>query len=70
MGSQTGLVGARAGLYAVCNDSSDIAGAFGIMTPSEYPKDSQATYSGFIGTLKWAIPVIAVIVLFVILIIS
>jgi len=40
------------------------------MTPSDNIKDSQATYSSFIGTLKWAVPLIAVIALLVVLLIS
>ncbi len=32
--------------------------------------DAQATYSGFIGSLKWAVPLIAVITLFVIMLIA
>ena len=31
---------------------------------------AQATYSGFMGTLKWAVPVIAVIVLAVVAMIA
>lgn len=33
-------------------------------------KAANSTYAGFIGLLKWAIPVIAVIVLIVVLLIS
>ncbi len=31
---------------------------------------AQATYSGFMATLKWAVPVIALIVLFVVSLIA
>ncbi|GMN02634.1 hypothetical protein [Erythrobacter sp. MTPC3] len=31
---------------------------------------ARATYSSFMGTLKWAVPVIAVITLFVIILIA
>ncbi len=31
---------------------------------------AQATYEGFMGTLKWAVPVIAVIVAFVVMLIA
>ncbi|MFL0670182.1 MAG: aa3-type cytochrome c oxidase subunit IV [Erythrobacter sp.] len=31
---------------------------------------AQATYAGFMGTLKWAVPVIAVIVAFVVMLIA
>jgi hypothetical protein len=31
---------------------------------------AQATYSGFMGMLKWAVPVIALIVLFVVSLIA
>lgn len=33
-------------------------------------KSAKGTYDSFIGTLKWAVPVIAVITLFVVLLIS
>lgn len=33
-------------------------------------KDANATYSGFISSLKWAVPLIAVITLFVIMLIA
>lgn len=33
-------------------------------------KAAERTYSGFIGLIKWAIPVIAVIVIVVVLLIS
>jgi hypothetical protein len=32
--------------------------------------DAQGTYSRFMGTLKWAVPLIAVIILFVVLLIA
>ncbi len=31
---------------------------------------ARATYDGFMGTLKWAVPVIAVIVAFVVMLIA
>jgi len=31
---------------------------------------AQATYSGFMGALKWAVPLIAIITLFVIMLIA
>ncbi|MFL0357176.1 hypothetical protein ACI5KX_11945 [Erythrobacter sp. GH1-10] len=31
---------------------------------------ARATYSGFMGALKWAVPVIAIITLFVIMLIA
>jgi len=31
---------------------------------------AEATYSGFMATLKWAVPVIALIVLFVVMLIA
>ena len=50
-------------------------GAFGqpkgkeIMTVHDMEK-AQATYSGFMGTLKWAVPVIAVIAFIVVAMIA
>ena len=40
------------------------------MAPSDDIKDARATYSGFIGTLKWVVPVVAVVVLIVVLLIA
>ena len=40
------------------------------MAPIQDIKASEKTYSNFIGTLKWVVPLIAVITLFVIFIIS
>lgn len=40
------------------------------MAPADDMKAHQGTYSSFIGLLKWAVPVIAVITLFVIFLIS
>ena len=39
------------------------------MTTHDMDK-AQATYEGFMGTLKWAVPVIAVIVAFVVMLIA
>ena len=36
----------------------------------DYAKAPTKTYSGFIGLLKWSVPIIAVLVLIVILLIS
>jgi len=40
------------------------------MAPIHETKDAEKTYSGFIGTLKWAVPLVAVIVLLVVLLIQ
>lgn len=40
------------------------------MTDTDDTADSQKTYAGFIATLKWTVPVIALIVLFVVLLIA
>lgn len=40
------------------------------MVPPDHLTKAEKTYSGFIATLKWAVPVIAVIVFLVILLIS
>lgn len=40
------------------------------MAPIQDLKDSQKTYANFTGTLKYVVPIIAVIVLFVIFLIS
>jgi len=40
------------------------------MAPVHETKDAEKTYSSFIGTLKWSVPLIAVIVLIVVLIIQ
>ena len=40
------------------------------MANSQDLKDSQKTYSGFIATLKWAVPLTAAIVLVVVILIA
>ena len=40
------------------------------MAHSQDLKDSQRTYAGFIGTLKWAVPLVAAITLFVVILIA
>ena len=40
------------------------------MAPTNDLKDAEKTYSGFISTLKWAVPVIAVIVAIVVWLIA
>ena len=40
------------------------------MAPSNELNTAERTYSGFVGTIKWAVPIIALIVLFIIFLIS
>ena len=40
------------------------------MARSDDIKDARATYSGFIGALKWTVPLVAVIALIVVLLIA
>jgi hypothetical protein len=40
------------------------------MAPADDMKAAEKTYSGFVTLLKWAVPIIALIALFVIFLIS
>ena len=40
------------------------------MAQSNEFKSAERTYSGFVGTIKWVVPVVAMIVIIVILLIS
>ena len=40
------------------------------MEPANDMQAASSTYSGFIGTLKWSVPLIAVVVFIVVLLIS
>ncbi|OYW45279.1 MAG: hypothetical protein B7Z08_03535 [Sphingomonadales bacterium 32-68-7] len=40
------------------------------MEPANDMKAAEQTYSGFIGLIKWSVPILAVVVVLVILLIS